>query len=175
MSLATIHRELYQTTGLTDVRADELMQSIVTQILRMAARPGDPFDLQTAFDDVRLTPDQAVPLSLLLTEALTNALKYAAAPPGERPRLRVSLCRTAEGRARVRVINSVSAEGAPPPAAGQEEGTGLGDALLRAFAAQLGGTLDRGIEAGEYHLSLEFAPRALTEAEERERQDDLLA
>lgn len=174
MSLATIHRELYQTTGLTDIRADELMQSIVTQILRMAARPGDPFDLQTAFDDVRLTPDQAVPLSLLLTEALTNALKYAAAPAGERPRLRVSLCRTPDGRARVRVINSVTPEGAPPAPTGQEEGTGLGDALLRAFAAQLGGKLDRGTENGEYHLSVEFAPRALTEAEERERQDDLL-
>ncbi|MFD1809716.1 sensor histidine kinase [Gemmobacter lanyuensis] len=121
MSLATIHRELYQTTGLTDIRADELMQSIVTQILRMAARPGDPFDLQTAFDDVRLTPDQAVPLSLLLTEALTNALKYAAAPAGERPRLSVSLCRTPDGRARVRVINSVTPEGAPPPRPGKRK------------------------------------------------------
>ncbi|MDR0810106.1 MAG: histidine kinase, partial [Gemmobacter sp.] len=91
MSLATIHRELYQTTGLTDIRADELLQSIVSQITRMANRPGDPIRISTRLDDIRLTPDQAVPLSLLVTEALTNALKYCGAPPGRKPTLRVEL------------------------------------------------------------------------------------
>jgi two-component system, sensor histidine kinase PdtaS len=34
MSLATVHRELYQTSGLTDVQAHELLDSIVAQVLR---------------------------------------------------------------------------------------------------------------------------------------------
>lgn len=87
MSLATIHRELYQTTGGSDVRADELMQSILSQILRMAACPGEPFRVTSELDDIRPTPDQAVPLSLLVTEALTNAVKYASTPPGVAPAL----------------------------------------------------------------------------------------
>ena len=39
MSLATVHRGLYQTSGLTDVRANELMDDILRQLVRMAAAP----------------------------------------------------------------------------------------------------------------------------------------
>ena len=47
MSLATVHRELYQTSGLVDVRADELLESIVSQVLRMGARTEQPIDTKT--------------------------------------------------------------------------------------------------------------------------------
>ncbi len=39
MSLATIHRELYQTSGVTDIRADELLSRIVRQVVKMARAP----------------------------------------------------------------------------------------------------------------------------------------
>lgn len=169
MSLATIHRELYQTTGLTDIRADELLQSIVSQITRMASRPGDPIAISTRLDDIRLTPDQAVPLSLLVTEALTNALKYCGAPPGRKPTLRVELRRSPEGRAEVEIVNSMLPGG---PAEehrldGRAEGTGLGEALVNAFAAQLGTDVRREATEREFRLAFDFAPSALSEAEER--------
>ena len=140
MSLATIHRELYQTTGLTDIRVDELLQSIVTQILRMAGKPGEPLAVETDLEDIRLTPDQAVPLSLLVTEALTNALKYASALPGKQPKLRVRLYRIGDSRAGIEISNSALQSGPKPDAMldGVEDGSGLGDALMRAFAGQLG-------------------------------------
>jgi two-component sensor histidine kinase len=169
MSLATIHRELYQTSGLTDIRADELLQSIVTQIMKMAGRPGEPLKVTTNFADIRLTPDQAVPLSLLVTEALTNALKYASAPSGQRPELRVALRRDADSRAEVEIVNSVAPEAlrAPPSPDSAAESTGLGEALLSAFAAQLGTRVE--VEHGETEFALRFAfaPNALAEAEER--------
>jgi two-component sensor histidine kinase len=114
MSLATIHRELYQTSGLTDIRADELLQRIVRQLVRMGAQPGLPFEVETRLDDIRLTPDQAVPLSLLLTETLANALKYSAAPAGELPQLSVSLQREREGQAVIEVVNSATAASSAP-------------------------------------------------------------
>ncbi|MBK8441510.1 MAG: sensor histidine kinase [Rhodobacter sp.] len=55
MSLATVHRELYQTSGQADVRADELMQLIVAQVLRMGAQPGREIDVTTDFEPFRLT------------------------------------------------------------------------------------------------------------------------
>src|SRR5690606_6386022 len=93
MSLATIHRGLYQTSGLADVRADELLTDIVRQIFKMSSGPGRSFDVSTKFDDLNLTPDQAVPLSLLLTEALTNAIKYAGSDNGGLPTIHISLRR----------------------------------------------------------------------------------
>ncbi len=165
MSLATIHRELYQTTGLTDIRADELLHSIVRQIVKMGAQPGAPFDVETRFDDVRLTPDQAVPLSLLVTEALANALKYSVAPDGQTPELTVTLTRAADGLAVVEVVNSAAGLPMTLPVGGV--GTGLGDQLIRAFAQQLGGTLDRGHDGAVYRLVLSFPVSPLSDAEER--------
>jgi two-component sensor histidine kinase len=164
MSLATIHRELYQTTGLTDIRADELLQSIVRQIVKMAAPPGRPFEVEARFDDIRLTPDQAVPLSLLVTEALANAMKYSVAPVGELPMLCVELTRGEDGMASMHVLNSAAAEGGASVSGG---GTGLGDQLIRAFVQQLGGTLERGVADGLYRLSVSFPLSPLTDGEER--------
>jgi len=169
MSLATIHRELYQTTGGSDVRVDELLHNIVNQILKMGSRPGAPFAVETDLEDIHLTPDQAVPLSLLVTEALTNALKYASAPPGERPRLHLSLRRTEDGRAEIVIRNSMADQSAPvnPALDSEAEGAGLGDALVRAFAAQLATSVERSQEGGEYRLAFRFTPTALSDAEER--------
>jgi two-component system, sensor histidine kinase PdtaS len=141
MSLATIHRGLYQTTGLTDIRADELLSDILRQVVKMGTGPGRRFAVKSSFAPIRLTPDQAVPLALLLTEALTNALKYAASADGGPASLRVTLEDVAPMRARLSVANSTG--GTAPTRSGDEAGTGLGSQLLEAFAHQIGGAFRR--------------------------------
>jgi len=162
MSLATIHRGLYQTSGLTDVRADELLSDILRQVLKISTGPGRRFNVVSQFDDLHLTPDQAVPLSLLLTEALTNAIKYAGTRDSGSPLLEVSLRRDGHGKAKLTVRNEVRAIRNP---AETLNGTGLGTQLLAAFAQQLGAKLSTGIEGGLYKLQVEFGIRALSEAE----------
>lgn len=167
MSLATVHRELYQTTGLIDVKADELLSTIVAQVLRMGASPSRVVDLTTEFDPIRLTPDQSVPLSLLMTEALTNVLKHAGAGTGQRIALSVSLTRQPEGRALMRVANSLpdlEREGVASPVV---DSTGMGEQLLAAFAMQLSGTLSLKEDPNTYVVAVEFPVRALSEAEHR--------
>lgn len=167
MSLATIHRELYQTSGVTDVRADELLRDIVRQVVNMGTGPGRRFEVTTAFDDLRLTPDQAVPMSLLLTEAMTNALKYAGAAEGALPTLHISLRRFGAGDAVLEVVNSIG-ENAP-----LAEGTGLGSQLLAAFTMQIGGTLEVGTVGDTYRLRTTFPIRSLAEAEARHGADEV--
>lgn len=151
MSLATVHKELYQTSGLTDVRANELLGDITRQIVGMASAPGRTFRIETDFAAIPLTPDQAVPLSLLLTEGLTNAVKYATAAPGEAsPCLRLRFAEIGNGRAELCIANSA---GAAPPSA---EGTGLGRQLVTAFASQLGGEVAAAEADGRFTLRLEF-------------------
>ena len=155
MSLATVHRELYQTSGLADVQADELLQTIVAQVVRMGSSADRQVDTKTSFDPIRLTPDQAVPLSLLLTEALTNALKHSGQDADTRTSLTVLFGHAAEGRARLEVRNTVGL-GRNPMLANEMQSTGLGQQLLSAFATQLSGNLEMDEHDGVYSVRIDF-------------------
>jgi two-component system, sensor histidine kinase PdtaS len=169
MSLATIHHGLYQTSGLSDIRADELLAEIVQRIVSIASGPGNQHSVVTDFDDIHLTPDQAVPLSLLLTEAMTNAMKYAGRAGGGPAQLRITFKRIGDGQVQLVVLNSID------PGEQAEEttanSTGLGAQLLAAFAMQIGGQLEKGRISDQYRLSVIFTKSALSEAESRRQPD----
>lgn len=176
MSLATIHRELYQTVGLSDIHADELLSTIVRQITNLAERPDRRFTQRNELAPIRLTPDQAVPLALLVAEAVTNALKYARPAPGEaQPALWVRLAMVGETRAEIVIGNSTDEDAARQQTESEAiaaQGTGLGTQLITAFALQLGGAVERNEAPDSYALRVEFELRALTTAEERNRDPE---
>ncbi len=172
MSLATIHRGLYQTTGLSDIHAQELLTDIARQTVNIATAPGRQIQMETDFEDILLTPDQAVPLSLLLTEAVTNAVKYARGIDGQRPILSVSLKRQADGMAVLEIVNSVSDVPDTSDDQALNTSTGLGAQLLLAFAQQIGGTLTQGREGEVYRLKVIFAVADLLKGENRAAVSD---
>jgi two-component sensor histidine kinase len=165
MSLATIHRGLYQTTGLSDIHAQELLSDITRQSVNIATGPGRAIEVETDFDDIRLTPDQAVPLSLLLTEAVTNAIKYARAKPGVQPKLSVSMKAQPGGMAVLDVRNTVFDGPPPPPDPGTS--TGLGAQLMMAFAQQIGGKMTQEKTDDCYCMQVVFAVTDLMQGENR--------
>ncbi|MFN3846018.1 MAG: sensor histidine kinase [Paracoccaceae bacterium] len=167
ISLATVHRELYQTSGLTDVQADELLPRVARDLLRIGSAPGRRFDLDAEVDDIRLTPDQAVPLALFLTEGMANVIKHAWSEGQARSRIGLRLERNAAGAARFTLCNSLSPSGDGEGSAWTEGSDGFGSQLLMAFAQQLKGQIIRGRSGDGYVLSLEFPLRPLTDAEER--------
>ena len=166
MSLATIHRGLYQTTGLGDIDTTELLPDIVNQILKLGTGPGHRFDVSTEVDDIRLTPDQAVPLALLLTEAMTNALKYSG-NDGPTSWIRVSLKSTGPTTACLSIANSLGAQEREAPPDDANEATGLGSQLLHAFVQQVDGTQTVTQKDGCYELRVDFTVRPLNESEAR--------
>jgi len=170
MSLATVHKELYQTSGVTDVRADELLSDITQQVLKIATGTDRRFQIKTRFDPIVLTPDQAVPLALLATEALTNAIKYAGAVEGRPSHLSISLLHISATEVRLEVANTVSERPALKP---EDEdaaaSTGLGTQLLAAFSQQLGGLLESEATDDDYRLRVTFEPTA-HQAEEAEAE-----
>ena len=170
MSLATVHRGLYQTSGLADVRARELIPDIVRQIMSMSSGLENPFETTNDIDDLRLVPDQAVPLSLLLAEALTNALKHAGASRDHPGKLTVRLKRSGGSDAVLEVINSWRERDANPAVLGVPD-HGIGSQLITAFVQQLGGRQEFGKSDGEYYLRVIFEVSPLSMAESRRSPD----
>lgn len=172
MSLATIHKGLYQTTGLADIRVDELFPEIVHQVVRMASGPERQFKVETRFHDLRLTPDQAVPLALLLTEAMTNAMKHAE-PGGSGKTLELAVGLTLARKDLVQLMVENSASSLQTGDETLAESAGLGTQLIDAFARQLNGTIERRLAGGRYSLTVTFPLHALTEGEAPLRRDEM--
>lgn len=151
-ALATIYRNLYQAEHLDAVEAGRLICDIINQMVSASVPAGSTLRIETQIETLVLLPDQAVPLSLLATEAFTNALKYAGTAPGETaPWVRINLTTTTPGRAVLEIANSVGPDSARP------EGTGLGSQLIEAFTTQLEGDASLGLEGNSFVLRLHFA------------------
>lgn len=149
-SLATIYRNLYQAEHLDSVDADRLIRDIINQMANASLGPGGGLRIETDLEPLVLMPDQAVPLTLLATEAFTNALKYSGvADPQARPWVRVRLGMDDPRHAVLEVENSVGA-------ASLAESTGLGSQLIEAFAMQLEGEATQEMDASRYLLRLRF-------------------
>lgn len=151
--LAMLHRTLYTTPDLLTIEANELLEAVVTDIATMMTVPGVVIERQ--IDTLPLYPDQAVPLSMLLAEALTNALKYVGAQEGEQPSVLVSLKEQDDGRYRLSVINSKGPV-MPQPIPDVETVSGLGTKLMQAFVSQLEGHQEVTEDDDYYRLQLVF-------------------
>lgn len=157
MALATIHQRLYQSDRLAEVQVDRLLDDIVSQLASISAVPGRDAQIRTQLQPVSLNPDQVVPLSLLATEAVTNALKYAGCSEMGGGRIDVRLSWVGEEEALFEVINS---DGEPFAGIDEPAGTQLGTKLIQAFSTQLGGHTEQGpveTETGTgYRLTTRF-------------------
>ncbi len=130
-SLATIYRNLYQAEHLASVEADRLIGDILNQMSNATVPPGSDLRVTTEIGPLSLIPDQAVPLSLLATEAFTNAVKYVGRPADGPPFVSVRLHAIDDQRVELVIENSIGETVA------DHEGTGLGSQLIEAFAMQL--------------------------------------
>ena len=166
MSLATIHRELYQTTGVSDIHAAELLDAIARQTVNVVAGPDRRFDLRIHLEDIRMTPDQAVPLALLVGEGLMNGVKYAGLTTAGASLLELRLTRTASDGATMQITGSIES-GSIPVNDALDESVGLSTQLMTAFAMQLGGKLESSTSDGKYTMQVDFKLRPLIEAEDR--------
>ncbi|WP_213544892.1 sensor histidine kinase [Vannielia litorea] len=182
LGLATVHSSLYQTSRLSVVHADLLLNAILRQTLSTALPKDAGVSPGMDIAGLTLAPDQAVPIALLTTEAVTNATKHMGHPDGPGSAwLQIKLeelepeaseaepipdedeDETLCSRARLTVLNS---KGAPlsrdytPPSS-----NGLGSQLIRAFAAQLGGKLELDQDDETFSLAVTFPIEAQPEGE----------
>ena len=139
-ALATLHRHLYATGELNAVQMRPFLQELCGQVFNaMGEREGERLTLQIEAAAVEISADQAVPLSLIVTEAVSNAVKYAF-PQGRSGRIELRLAAT-EDALTLRIADD--GIGIPAGRAETEAGVrdGIGLQLIRGFVRQLGATL----------------------------------
>jgi two-component sensor histidine kinase len=155
-ALATLHRHLYAHGDLQTISMDRFLHELCHQLLQaLGESAGGRIRLEIEASALQMSSDQAVPIALIVTEAVSNAAKYAF-PDGRTGRIRVSLA-AVEGRARLVIQDD--GVGLPSGPLETESGArdGIGLHLIRGFARQLGAELAVTQRGGtRYQLDLEL-------------------
>lgn len=165
--LATLHRTLYASPDMTTIDGGELVRAVVEDVAQVSL----PSEVELTVDVITadLYPDQAVPLSMLSAEALTNAVKYVGRPAdGANPWIRVTLERLDGDHLRLRIANT---KGAPigMPEDESPNTSGLGTRLMKAFVMQVEGEA-RVDESDDYFVyDVVFSRREFANDAERRR------
>ncbi|WP_052249435.1 sensor histidine kinase [Tateyamaria sp. ANG-S1] len=152
--LATVHQTLNADSDESSIEARSLILRLTRELAPIADGLKRKIRTTTDVTQIQLGQDQAVALSMLAAEALTNAVKYIGAPPGETLTLDVSLQRDGDTHLIFEIVNSVGASS--DEAAAMMDSSGIGTRLMRAFVAQLDGEERRSETDTHFHYSVTF-------------------
>lgn len=137
-AMSTVHESLYRLDQFAEVDAATLIPGIVEPLREAFALP---VKVDYDIDPLVLDRDRATPIALLVSEVVTNALKYAF-PHGRHGRIAIGFKQQAGGDLTLTV--SDDGVGFDPTQASN----GLGSKLIRAMLLQLDGTSRYAIDKG---------------------------
>jgi two-component sensor histidine kinase len=152
-AIASMHRSLYTSDDVRQVEMDRYLSTLASELAESMAKDRRKSNIVCALDPILFASDRAVSAGMIVTELLTNAIKYAY-PQEEDGEIRVQLKRTSEDEALLVVEDD--GEGFDPN--GPIQGTGLGSRIVVSMAKTIGTGItyvprERGTRA-EVHLDL---------------------
>jgi two-component sensor histidine kinase len=133
-AMSLIHQKLYQSEDIKTIDMEQYVPELV-QYLRDSFDTGHiHFDLTV--DPIQLNASQAIPLGLIINEALTNSIKYAF-PDGARGEISVSLT-DKDGKYKLELTDN--GIGMPEGKANVKNNS-LGLELMKGLAKEIGGSI----------------------------------
>ncbi|HEX8530546.1 MAG TPA: histidine kinase dimerization/phosphoacceptor domain -containing protein, partial [Cytophagales bacterium] len=136
-AIALIHQKLYESEGLARIPMKSYIDDVV-DYLQEAYSLSDNVRLVLSVEAFELDVMQAVPLGLIINEAISNAFKYAF-PEGRSGTVRLTLGQPAENTCHLIIADDgVGLPAGYPPTRKRT----LGMTLLHGFGRQLGGKLN---------------------------------
>jgi two-component sensor histidine kinase len=134
-AIAGMHRSLYTSDDVRQVEMDKYLGTLVREVQGTLNDQQGPL-IRLDADPMSLTSDRAVSVGMIVTELLTNALKYAY-PAGTEGEVRVLLRHQDGGKA----LLSVEDDGVGWREGDVPKGTGLGSRIVKSMASTLGSAI----------------------------------
>lgn len=137
-ALATLHRRLYESESLQEIDLKWFLEDLCAELRRGGLSRGRTVELAVDSPNEVIGSETAVPLGLLVTEAITNAYKHAF---NERAGGHILV--EARRESPTSLVLSVRDDGTGLEAGSvASDGNGLGRSLIEAFVRQLRGELE---------------------------------
>jgi two-component sensor histidine kinase/CheY-like chemotaxis protein len=153
---AQVHRRLYTSDNVESVALDLYLGGLIEDLRRSVDDDAAAALITVDADACTIDPDAAVAIGMLVTELVTNAIKYAY--PGGRGPIRVVLRRDPNGPITMAVEDDGIGYGPARPAASG----GFGQKIMRAMAQKLGAHIDQDRSHRGTRIVVTFAPKGTT-------------
>jgi two-component sensor histidine kinase len=150
-AIAGIHRRLYTSQDVRVVEMDAYISGLARD-LSAAINSSDHAIRVNIESNISVATDKAVSVGVVITELITNALKYAYPddPDGE---IRVRLARKDAGR----LLLAVEDDGVGWAGVGEAKGTGMGSRVISAMATNLQSSVSYDSNHKGTRVTMEFA------------------
>jgi len=148
-SIGIVHQKLYQGENLGHIEMKDYLINLSESILDSFGAD-KRVTVECAMDQLEVDIDTAVPLGLIVSELLTNTLKYAF-PEGQKGKVQIKLQRQTNGVLHLEVSDNGVGK------SGITHGTGFGGQLVALLTQQLSGTMKEEIKDGT-HIYFDFKP-----------------
>ena len=151
-AIAGVHRHLYTTDDVRSVQIGDYLHSLAAELEATMQATGNDSRIVVSADNIAIPTEKAASIGVIVTELVTNAIKYAY---------------TERGRGEVRIIMSrghdqaidlaVEDDGIGWDGTGTPQGTGLGSRIVKAMAHGLGARVAYHSEGTGTRVTLQFS------------------
>lgn len=138
-SMSFIHESLYQTTDFSSIEFTQYIETISRNLIHSYSYTSGPVELETDFDTIYLSIDQAIPCGLIVNELMSNALKYAFPEKDEKRENQIKL-HVKERKGKISLLVADNGVGLPEDFK-HEESDSLGIQLVYTLSEQLDATM----------------------------------
>lgn len=162
-ALATLHRYLYSESGLSALDVQSFLEELCSILLSANGMNAQTrIRLQLDIEHVLISPDQAVPIALIVTEVVSNALRYAF-PENRTGHIVINLHKVVptdpekEGLVELKLGDDGIGINAGQATESRTRREGIGMQLIRGFARQINADMTVSNENGTWY-TLRFIP-----------------